>query len=195
MFVPSVAAAPQQLETELTVTTHDDHTWVLPSMSLLTRSGSQSVDQQAVLNRGRVLERALAEHGVETTLVNMVVGPTVTRFELELGLGVKVSRIKSLNDDIAYAMASPDVRIIAPIPGKAGNRCRGAQRDATNVAVGDILSSVEAADAKGPMEVAIGRDINGVSLMVDLSKMPTHLSPAPPALASHRESTRSSRRC
>ena len=172
VFVPSVAVAPQQLETELTVTTQDDHTWVLPSMSLLTRSGSQSVDQQAVLNRGRVLERALAEHGVETTLVNMVVGPTVTRFELELGLGVKVSRIKSLNDDIAYAMASPDVRIIAPIPGKQAIGVEVPNETRQTVAVGDILSSVEAADARGPMEVAIGRDINGVSLMVDLSKMP-----------------------
>ena len=170
--VPSVAVAPQQLETELTVTTQDEHTWVLPSMSLLTRSGSQSVDQQAVLNRGRVLERALAEHGVETTLVNMVVGPTVTRFELELGLGVKVSRIKSLNDDIAYAMASPDVRIIAPIPGKQAIGVEVPNETRQTVAVGDILSSVEAADAKGPMEVAIGRDINGLSLMVDLSKMP-----------------------
>lgn len=172
VVVPAPAAVPQQLETELTVTSKGDQTWVLPSMSLLTRSGSQSVDQQAVLNRGRVLERALAEHGVETTLVNMVVGPTVTRFELELGLGVKVSRVKSLNDDIAYAMASPDVRIIAPIPGKQAIGVEVPNDDRQIVAVGDILASAEALAAAGPMEVAIGRDINGASLMADLSKMP-----------------------
>lgn len=172
VVVPTPAAVPQQLETELTVTSKGDQTWVLPSMSLLNRSGSQSVDQQAVLNRGRILERALAEHGVETTLVNMVVGPTVTRFELELGLGVKVSRVKSLNDDIAYAMASPDVRIIAPIPGKQAIGVEVPNDNRQIVAVGDILGSAEALAAAGPMEVAIGRDINGVSLMVDLSKMP-----------------------
>ena len=65
-----------------------------------------------------MLEQALAQHGVETRLVGMVVGPTVTRYELELGPGVKVARVTSLHKDIAYAMASPDVRILAPIPGR-----------------------------------------------------------------------------
>ena len=83
-----------------------------------------------VEEEGRPLERALAEHGVETRLVGMVVGPTVTRYELELGPGVKVARVTSLHKDIAYAMASPDVRILAPIPGQSGHRCRGAERQA-----------------------------------------------------------------
>ena len=65
-----------------------------------------------------MLEDALAQHGVETRLVGMVVGPSVTRYELELGAGVKVARVTSLHKDIAYAMASPDVRILAPIPGR-----------------------------------------------------------------------------
>ncbi|MGI9607721.1 MAG: DNA translocase FtsK 4TM domain-containing protein [Acidimicrobiales bacterium] len=172
VFVPIPEAPPQQLEAELTVTTQGDQTWVLPSMAMLSRSGSQDVDQNAVLERGRTLERALAEHGVETRLINMVVGPTVTRFELELGLGVKVSRVKNLSDDIAYAMASPDVRIIAPIPGKQAIGVEVPNDDRQIVAVGDILSSAEARKASGPMEVAIGRDINGVSLLADLSRMP-----------------------
>ena len=171
VVVPTVAP-PQQLETELAVTTQGDRTWVLPPMSMLSRSGSQDVDQDAVIARGRTLERALAEHGVETRLINMVVGPTVTRFELELGLGVKVSKIKNLSDDIAYAMASPDVRIIAPIPGKQAIGVEVPNEDRQIIAVGDILGSPEAAAAKGPMGVAIGRDINGKSLMADLSKMP-----------------------
>ena len=171
VVVPTVAP-PQQLETELAVTTQGDRTWVLPPMSMLSRSGSQDVDQDAVIARGRTLERALAEHGVETRLINMVVGPTVTRFELELGLGVKVSKIKNLSDDIAYAMASPDVRIIAPIPGKQAIGVEVPNEDRQIIAVGDILSSPEAKEAKGPMGVAIGRDINGKSLMADLSKMP-----------------------
>ena len=96
----------------------------------------------------------------------------MTRFELELGLGVKVSKVKNLSDDIAYAMASSDVRILAPIPGKQaiGVEVPNTQRQV--IAVGDILSSDEARKADGPMEVAIGRDINGRSMLVDLSKMP-----------------------
>ena len=92
--------------------------WKLPAAKLLRRSSAQSVDTGAVEARGRTLEAALAEHGVETRLVGMVVGPTVTRYELELGAGVKVARVTSLHRDIAYAMASPDVRILAPIPGR-----------------------------------------------------------------------------
>ncbi len=165
-------AAPQQLETELALTADGDRTWVLPPMSMLGRSGSQNVDQEAVIARGRTLERALAEHGVETRLINMVVGPTVTRFELELGLGVKVAKVKNLSDDIAYAMASKDVRIIAPIPGKQAIGVEVPNEERQIIAVGDILGSSEAASASGPMEVAIGRDINGKSLLADLSKMP-----------------------
>ena len=172
VVVPTPATAQQQLETELAVTTQGDRTWVLPPLSLLQRSGAQSVDQDAVIARGRVLERALAEHKVETRLINMVVGPTVTRFELELGLGVKVSKIKNLTDDIAYAMASPDVRIIAPIPGKQAIGVEVPNDDRQIVAVGDILTSPEAAKAKGAMDVAVGRDINGASLLIDLAKMP-----------------------
>ena len=172
VVVPQVVPQPQQLETELAVTTQGDRTWILPSMSLLSRSGSQDVDQDAVLARGRTLERALSDHGVETRLINMVVGPTVTRFELELGLGVKVSKVKNLSDDIAYAMASPDVRIIAPIPGKQAIGVEVPNEDRQIIAVGDILGSSEAKAAKGPMSVALGRDINGKSLLADLSKMP-----------------------
>ena len=175
VIVPTIAAPPQQLETELAVTTQGDRTWVLPPMTLLGRSGSQDVDQDAVIARGRTLERALAEHNVETRLINMVVGPTVTRFELELGLGVKVSKIKNLTDDIAYAMASPDVRIIAPIPGKQAIGVEVPNEKRQIVAVGDILGSPEAQAAKGAMDVAIGRDINGASLLVDLAKMPHSL--------------------
>src|SRR3546814_4224450 len=87
-------------------------------MSLLKRSGGREIDKAAIRDRGRLLERALAEHGVETKLVGMVVGPSVTRYELELGPGVKVARVTSLHKDIAYAMASADVRILAPIPGR-----------------------------------------------------------------------------
>src|SRR5207237_8632607 len=91
----------------------------LPPLSLLQRSAVEEIDERLVQEAGRTLERALAAHGVETRLVGLTVGPTVTRYELELGPGVKVNRVTSLSKDIAYAMASPDVRILAPIPGRS----------------------------------------------------------------------------
>ena len=93
--------------------------WVLPPVSLLHRGATRSVDQGEAAGRGRILEQSLEQHGVDTTLAGMTVGPTVTRYELELGPGVKVARVTSLQRDIAYAMAATDVRILAPIPGKS----------------------------------------------------------------------------
>ncbi len=156
--------------TRATVSKRGD--WVLPPLNLLDQSDAQQVDKRAVEERGRILENALAEHGVETRLVGMVVGPTVTRYELELGPGVKVARVTSLNKDIAYAMASPDVRILAPIPGRQAIGVEVPNANREIVALGDILGSQEARDADHPMEAALGRDINGRSMLANLAAMP-----------------------
>ncbi len=160
---------PEQLGLRLAPTSGS---WVLPPAKLLVRSGSQEIDRNAIEEDGRRLEASLSQHGVETRLVGMVVGPTVTRYELELGPGVKVNKVTSLAKDIAYNMATPDVRILAPIPGKQaiGIEVPNARRQL--VAVGDILASPEAAKAKHPLEVAVGRDINGKSHMMNLAAMP-----------------------
>ena len=167
----SDAVEPEQLEIALGAAAKGSP-WKLPPITLLERAGSQQVDRKMVEDTGRTLEKALADHGVETRLVGMVVGPTVTRYELELGPGVKVNRVTSLHKDIAYAMATPDVRILAPIPGKQaiGVEVPNARRQI--VALGDILISEEARRASHPLEVAIGRDINGRSIMMNLAAMP-----------------------
>jgi S-DNA-T family DNA segregation ATPase FtsK/SpoIIIE len=146
--------------------------WKLPPMSLLARSEAQEIDATEVEELGHTLEAALAAHGVETRLVGMVVGPTVTRYELELGPGVKVARVTSLNKDIAYAMASSDVRILAPIPGRQAIGVEVPNKERQVVAVADILASEEARKASHPLEVAIGRDINGRSVLINLATMP-----------------------
>lgn len=150
----------------------DGSKWRLPPIKLLSVSGKRTVDTKAVEERGRVLEGALAEHGVETRLVGMVVGPTVTRYELELGVGVKVARLTSLHKDIAYAMASPDVRILAPIPGRQAIGVEVPNKDRQIVALGDILTSEEAHRATHPLEVGVGRDISGTSVLMNLATMP-----------------------
>jgi S-DNA-T family DNA segregation ATPase FtsK/SpoIIIE len=146
--------------------------WKLPPPTLLHRANAHEVDKAAVEASGHVLEQALAQHGVETKLVGMVVGPSVTRYELELGPGVKVARVTSLHKDIAYAMASPDVRILAPIPGRQAIGVEVPNTDRQIVALGDILASPEAKRASHPLEVAVGRDINGKAVLMNLATMP-----------------------
>jgi len=146
--------------------------WQLPPLRLLKRSREQQQDERQLEVAGAALVAALGAHGVETRLVGRTVGPTVTRFELELGPGVKVARVTSLSRDIAYAMASPDVRILAPIPGKSAIGVEVPNRNRQLVSLGDVLSSPEGAAADHPMEVGFGRDIAGRSVMVNLTEMP-----------------------
>jgi S-DNA-T family DNA segregation ATPase FtsK/SpoIIIE len=146
--------------------------WELPPLTLLQRTRDQKLDRALTEAAGEELVDALAAHGVETTLVGFTVGPTVTRFELELGPGVKVSRVTSLNKDIAYAMASPDVRILAPIPGRSAIGVEVPNRQRSLVALGDLLNSEESLLATHPLDVPIGRDISGRTVVVNLGEMP-----------------------
>ena len=146
--------------------------WVLPPMSALVASKKLRLDQRQVDAAGVELVRALAAHGVDTRLVGSRVGPTVTRYELELGPGVKVARVTSLSKDIAYAMASPDVRILAPIPGKSAIGVEVPNRTRQLVALRDILDSKEGREATHPLQVAMGRDIAGRAVMENLAEMP-----------------------
>ena len=164
-------AEPKQLEISLGPAGQPS-AWKLPPLTLLGRASAQSVDTAASEETGRGLEHALAEHGVETRLIGMTVGPTVTRYELELGPGVKVARVTSLHKDIAYAMATPDVRILAPIPGKQAIGVEIPNARKQLVTVGDILNSEEARRATHPLEVAVGRDIAGKAVLANLATMP-----------------------
>jgi S-DNA-T family DNA segregation ATPase FtsK/SpoIIIE len=146
--------------------------WRLPPMKLLARSKPQELDRSEISAAGRSLVSALAAHGVETRLLGHTVGPTVTRFELELGPGVKVARVTSLAKDIAYAMASADVRILAPIPGKSAIGIEVPNRMRQLVTLGDVLASEEARKATHPLEVALGRDIAGRPVIENLADMP-----------------------
>ena len=146
--------------------------WVLPSLDLLGLSTQHRHDQQAVEAAGRELVAALEAHGVATSLIGLTVGPTVTRFELELGAGVKVARVTTLAKDIAYAMASPDVRILAPIPGRQAIGVEVPNKKRQLVTLGDLLGSDEAAAAVHPLTVALGRDIAGRTVMQNIAEFP-----------------------
>jgi S-DNA-T family DNA segregation ATPase FtsK/SpoIIIE len=146
--------------------------WRLPPTQLLKRTKAAEIDRKQVEALGHVLEDALAAHGVDTRLVGYTVGPSVTRYELEKGPSVKVTKITNLQRDIAYAMAAADVRILAPIPGRSAIGVEVPNRQRQIVALGDILTSPEAAEARHPLEVGVGRDISGRSVLVNLAEMP-----------------------
>ena len=146
--------------------------WVLPPQSFLIRSGVQTINKAEVEARGRTLVESLNSHGVEVKLVGMTVGPTVTRYELELGSGVKVARVTSLNRDIAYAMAAIDVRILAPIPGRSAIGVEVPNHTRQLVSLGDIMTSTEAKTASHPLDVAIGKDIAGRAVFLNLATTP-----------------------
>ncbi len=146
--------------------------WTLPPRDLLKRSAAKALDTRAVEQGGEVLQATLKDFGVDANLIGMTVGPTVTRYELELAPGVKVNRVTGLSHDIAYAMASPDVRILAPIPGRSAIGVEVPNKQRQLVTLGDILMSPEAAQSTHPLEVGLGRDIAGHSQMINLAQMP-----------------------
>ena len=170
-FLGQPAGPPKQLELGLVPA---EQRWKLPPESALTRKAAKPIDRRLVEKGGETLEATLLEFGVDAHLVGMTIGPTVTRYELELGPGVKVNKVTSLSHDIAYAMASPDVRIIARIPGRSaiGGEVPNRQRQLVNL--GDILVPEEGAKPgqMHPLEVGLGRDIAGRPFSINLATMP-----------------------
>ncbi|WP_331334094.1 FtsK/SpoIIIE family DNA translocase [Euzebya tangerina] len=150
-----------------------DHAdYQLPSLDLL-RTGKAAGGNTVNMERmTQALETMLAEFGVDARVVAVRRGPTVTRFELELGTGVKVNAITKLEKDISYALATPEIRIVAPIPGKVaiGIEVPNVERD--HITLGDILRSPEAAAQTHPLTAGIGLDISGRPLTINLAKMP-----------------------
>jgi S-DNA-T family DNA segregation ATPase FtsK/SpoIIIE len=146
--------------------------WKLPANTLLKKSEKREIDTRMVKQGGDVLEATMREFGVDARLIDATVGPTVTRYELELAAGVKVSKVTSLSKEIAYAMASHDVRILAPIPGRSAIGVEVPNKMRPIVTLGDILSSPEAKKTKHPLEVSMGRDIAGRAVFANLATFP-----------------------
>ena len=146
--------------------------YALPPLELLKTGTGGGESRRSLEDTARRLESALHHHDVDAELTNVVPGPTITRYEIELAPGVKVSQVTRLAGDIAYALATPDIRLLAPIPGRSAIGVEVPNRDRRLVTLGDVLSSAEAARTRAPLAVGLGEDISGRPEILDLEQLP-----------------------
>ncbi len=145
----------------------------LPPLDLLGEGRSMQAESERTIEaQTQALQATFDQFGIDATVARWSRGPTVTRFEIELGPGVKVNKVGNMGDDIAYALAAPDVRIVAPIPGKSAIGVEVPNRQRDLITLGDILRSDTAASDNHPLFVALGQDIAGNPAMVNLTTMP-----------------------
>ena len=152
----------------------ENSNYKLPPMSILDDplKPKKTNSNQFLLNNKQNLERVLKDFQIEGKVVDIHMGPTVTQFELVVPSGTKVSRISSINKEIALALAAKDVRIEAPIPGKSTIGIEIPNQAVAAVKIKEILNSKEMVNKTGGLQVALGKDIMGVPRFTDLTKMP-----------------------
>jgi S-DNA-T family DNA segregation ATPase FtsK/SpoIIIE len=144
----------------------------LPGLQLLRRAPATTPDGRDAEHTVAALESTFRNFGVPARVKAAHRGPTVTMYEVEVEAGTKVNRVLSLGDDIAYALATPDVRIIAPIPGKSAIGVEVPNKVRDFVMLGDVLSSRAAREVTKPLFVGLGKDVHGRAVLVNLAEMP-----------------------
>ena len=158
---------------QLAATTEkEDADYQLPPLSLLTKipATDQKDDLHAIKKNTKKLQDTLKSFGVDATVENVNLGPSVTKYELRPAVGVKVSRITHLADDLALALAAKDIRIEAPIPGKSLIGIEVPNQQIATVGFRDMVEAMPHDDQ--PMNVPLGRTVTGDVMMADLTKMP-----------------------
>ncbi|WP_028986612.1 FtsK/SpoIIIE family DNA translocase [Thermicanus aegyptius] len=149
------------------------HSYDLPPYTLLDKPKRlPSRESRDIANNIQKLEQTLKSFGVQARITNVHRGPAVTRYELQPDIGVKVSRIVNLTDDIALALAAKDIRMEAPIPGKAAIGIEVPNEHVSLVTLREVLESAPFHESSSRLTIALGRDISGEPIVGDLAKMP-----------------------
>lgn len=145
----------------------------LPSFRLLAKPvGVKAGDQNDYMQTARKLEATLESFGVRAKVLEVVRGPAVTRYEIQPDIGVKVSRIVNLTDDIALALAAKDIRMEAPIPGKSAIGIEVPNAEVSIVTMREVMETQIFQEAESKLTIAFGRDISGQTIIGNLAKMP-----------------------
>ena len=163
---------PDEIDVPALVRPRSGDDYELPPLDLLRTSPPSAGNERDEDHQKAALERTFHTFGVPAHVVAAHRGPTVTLYEVEVEAGTKVNKVLSLADDIAYALATPDVRIIAPIPGKSAIGVEVPNKVRDFVMLGDILRSKAATDDEHPLSVALGKDVHGRAQLVNLTQMP-----------------------
>ncbi|MHA0856027.1 FtsK/SpoIIIE family DNA translocase [Paenibacillus sp. CMAA1364] len=184
MIVSDVAQADNSIPNELameelqllseTVAPPPPKPYILPPFRLLGKSNSSnaSSDQKDYMETARKLEATLESFGVRAKVLEVVRGPAVTRYEIQPDIGVKVSRIVGLTDDIALALAAKDIRMEAPIPGKSAIGIEVPNHEVSIVTMREVMETAVFQEAESKLSIAFGRDISGQTIVGNLAKMP-----------------------
>lgn len=147
--------------------------YVIPPLRLLQQPARQDFDtREEIRQNALTLQETLKSFGVNVTITNISIGPAVTRYELQPEIGVKVSKIVSLTNDIKMRLAAADIRIEAPIPGKSAVGIEVPNKHGATVYLGEVLGSSEFQGAKAKLAFGVGKDIAGKTIVTDIAKMP-----------------------
>jgi DNA segregation ATPase FtsK/SpoIIIE, S-DNA-T family len=155
---------------------HNPSDFKLPPLDLLddppAREKWMEIQKESLEMNARILERKLADFGVNGEVVEILPGPVITMYEYKPAPGIKISKVAGLADDLTLALRAPSVRIVAPLPGKAAIGIEIANNKREHVYLKEVLSSQDYKDSNNKLTIALGKDITGSPVITDLVKMP-----------------------